>query len=130
MKRGNFQLYALTTGEVAEPNLLKRYFHSQFIPTAENPDAGQNRMRYSNGEMDALLDKGERELSRPKRAALYADVQRRLAEDLPIIPMWHVDNVAVLRKEVQGYKLWPSAQLSSLSHVFKARKVTAPTAQR
>lgn len=130
VKRGNFQLYALTTGEVAEPNLLKRYFHSQFIPTAENPDAGQNRMRYSNGEMDALLDKGERELSRPKRAALYADVQRRLAEDLPIIPMWHVDNVAVLRKEVQGYKLWPSAQLSSLSHVFKARKVTAPTAQR
>ncbi len=119
VKKGNFQIYGLSTGEVAEPNLMKRYFHSHFIPTAADPNAGHNRMRYRNPAMDVLLDAGEREMDREKRRQIYSQVQKILAQDLPILPMWHIDNVVVMRREVQHYIVWPSAQFSSMAQVSK-----------
>jgi peptide/nickel transport system substrate-binding protein len=119
VKKGNFQLFTLTTGEFAEPNLMKRYLHSRFIPTPKNPDAGHNRMRYQEPEIDVLLDAGEREMDRDQRRQIYARVQEILARDLPLLPLWHVDNVVVARRQVRGYELLPSAQLTSLAKVYK-----------
>jgi peptide/nickel transport system substrate-binding protein len=122
VKKGNFQLFTLKTGEVAEPNLYKRFFHSRFIPTAQNPDAGHNRVRYRNPEIDALLDAGEREPDRARRREIYVQVQRILSRDLPVLPMWHEDNVAVMRAQVQGYRPLPSAQLTGLARAYKVGK--------
>ena len=47
----------------------------------------------------------------------------------PIYPTVAGLSQPVLRKEVQGYHLWPSAQLSSLSQVYKGR-APVPSAQR
>lgn len=121
VKKGNFQLFTLSTGEVAEPNLLMRYFHTKYMPTRENPDAGHNRVRYKNPEIDALLEAGQREMDRPRRRAIYSQVQKLLARDLPMLPMWHIDNVVVRREPVQGYQLLPSAQLGALAQTWKSR---------
>ncbi|MCS6912412.1 MAG: ABC transporter substrate-binding protein [Myxococcales bacterium] len=119
IKKGNFQLFTLTTGEVAEPNLMMRYFHSHYIPTPANPDGGHNRFRYRNAEVDALLEAGQREMDRARRKAIYARVQQILAQEVPLVPLWHVDNVVVMRQVVQGYVLLPSAQLAGLATTWK-----------
>lgn len=119
VKKGNFQLYTLSSAEIAEPNLYRNFFHSAFIPTAANLDAGLNRMRYRNPELDVLLDQGVREMNREKRRLIYARVQTILARDLPMLPLWHPNNVVVARRLVQGFRMWPSAQLSGLATVNK-----------
>jgi peptide/nickel transport system substrate-binding protein len=119
VKKGNFQLYTLSSSEIAEPNVYRNFFHSAFIPSAANLDAGLNRMRYRNPEVDALLDEGQREMDRGKRRVIYAQVQILLARDLPMLPLWHPDNVVVARRLVQGFRMWPSAQLSGLAGVSK-----------
>lgn len=120
VKKGNYHLYTLSSAEIAEPNMFRNFFHSDYIPNPKNLDAGGlNRMRYKNPELDALLDAGNRELTREKRKVIYQKVQEILLRDLPMLPLWHPDNIVVARKEVHGYKLFPSAQFSGLSTVYK-----------
>ncbi len=119
VKKGNFQLYTLLSAEIAEPNMFRNFFHSAYAPTAKNLDAGMNRMRYRNREMDALLDAGQAEPDRKKRQGIYKQVQALLLRDLPMLPLWHPDNVAVMRRGISGFHIWPSAQLSGLARVHK-----------
>jgi peptide/nickel transport system substrate-binding protein len=77
-------------------------------------------MRYRNPVLDELLDQGSREIDRERRKEIYAKVQDLLAAELPMLPLWHPDNVTVARKVVNGFRMWPTAQLSGLS---SARKV-------
>jgi peptide/nickel transport system substrate-binding protein len=118
IKKGSYQLATMQTAEVVEPDTLFAYFHSSRIPDKANPDVG-NRWRYRSAEVDRLLDDGRHELDRGKRLAIYADIQRKLAEDLPVIPLWHEDNVALLNKDVVGYVVLPNARLSGLAQVSK-----------
>lgn len=120
VKKGNFQLYTLSSAEIAEPSLFRNFFHSSYIPSAKNLDAGLNRMRYRNGLLDELLDLGSREIDRDKRREIYAKIQDILADEVPMLPLWHPDNVTVARRCVQGFRMWPTAQLSGLA---RARKV-------
>jgi peptide/nickel transport system substrate-binding protein len=119
VKRGNFEIYTAQIPEVAEPDLAHFFFHSSRIPTARDPDAGGNRWAYNVPRMDALLDAGRRELDPARRRTVYSEVQRLLAEDLPVIPLWHVDNVAVLRSEVRDFQVVPSARFGSLERTWK-----------
>jgi peptide/nickel transport system substrate-binding protein len=119
VKKGNYQLYTLQSAEIAEPNMFRNFFHSAYAPTSKNLDAGLNRMRYRNPEMDALLDEGQAVPERARRKVIYEKVQQMLLRDLPMLPLWHPDNVVVMRRGVVGYRLWPSAQLSGLKSVYK-----------
>ncbi len=119
VKKGNFQLYTLSSAEIAEPSLFRNFFHSAYIPSAKNLDAGLNRMRYHNPALDELLDQGSREIDRERRKDIYAKVQDLLAAEVPMLPLWHPDNVTVARKVVTGFRMWPTAQLSGLSSASK-----------
>lgn len=118
IKKGNYQLATMQTAEVVEPDTYFAYFHSSRIPDKANPDVG-NRWRYRSPELDRLLDDGRHELDRDKRIAIYAEVQRKLAVDLPIIPLWHEDNVALVNRDVVDYVVLPNARLSGLALVHK-----------
>ena len=120
VKKGNFQLFGMQIPEISEPDLYTNFFASSRIPTRDNLDGGGNRMRYRSPEIDRLLDRGRSELDREGRRAIYGDVQRILQRDLPAISLWHEDNIAAMRKEVHGFELLPTTQLSSLARTYKA----------
>jgi peptide/nickel transport system substrate-binding protein len=119
VKKGNFQLFSMQLPEISEPDLYRTFFASSRIPTHENLDAGNNRTRYRNPEVDRLLDEGRETLDRDKRRAIYALVQQHLARDLPVVPLWHEDNVVAMRRQVMGFEILPTAQLSSLARAWK-----------
>ena len=119
IKKGNFQMFSMQIPEIAEPDLYIQFFASYRIPTRENLDAGGNRTRYRNPEVDRLILAGREELDRDKRKIIYGDIQRILAHDVPVISLWHEDNIVAMRRQVRGYRILPTAQLSALDRTYK-----------
>lgn len=118
VKKGAFQLASMQTAEIIEPDMYFPYFHSSRIPDVGHPD-DTNRWRYANPEVDALLEAGRMEGDRRKRIELYALAQALLSRDLPIVPLWHEDNVAVVNRSLDGYAVLPNARWSNLAKVRK-----------
>jgi peptide/nickel transport system substrate-binding protein len=85
--------------------------HSTEIPSASNSWSGQNYPGYANPEMDRALDAAERELDEGKRRALFADIQRLYAEDLPVLPLYFRVDPFVLPRQLKG--VTPTGHLNS-----------------
>jgi peptide/nickel transport system substrate-binding protein len=89
--RGAFQLYSLRwIGGNEQPDIFTLAF-----ATSSFPPKGANRGRYSNPELDALLADGAQSLDQERRRRDYAQAQQILARDLPSIPLWYRDTIAV-----------------------------------
>ncbi len=118
VKKGTYQLASMQTSEITEPDFYYMYFNSSRIPSPENPDGG-NRWRYQSPEVDRLTVAGRHELDREKRRGIYGEVQRHVAQDVPIVPLWHEDNVVLSNVDVQGYTISPNARLAGLVTAWK-----------
>lgn len=113
---GNFQLFTLqwTGGALADPDILRRVFHStQMAP------AGFNRGHYNNPQVDALLDEAGGTADEKRRLALYGEVQQIIAREVPYISLWHKRNVAVAQRTLSGIELTPLAELMFLKDVAR-----------
>lgn len=119
VKKGTYQLATMQTSEITEPDYYYMYFNSSRIPTKQEPDGG-NRWRYVSPEVDRLTVEGRREPDRDKRRALYAEVQRQVAQDVPVVPLWHEDNVVLTNVDVRGYTISPIARLAGLVGTSKS----------
>lgn len=118
VKKGTYQMASMQTSEITEPDFYFMYFHQSRIPSKDNPDGG-NRWRYVNPEVDRLTALGRHELDRDRRREIYGQVQRLVAADVPIVPLWHEDNVVLSNVDVQGYVLSPNARLGGLPSAYK-----------
>jgi peptide/nickel transport system substrate-binding protein len=121
LKKGNFQIATLQLPDVVEPQLLHRLFHSSQVPRPGAADGHLNRSRFADPALDADLEAGSRELDPARRRAVYARAQARLAELLPVVPLWHEDNVVIMRRDLRGYEVQPNARLGALARAWKAR---------
>ena len=107
---GLFQLYGLRwIGGNEDPDIFELAFHS-----ARFPPNGGNRGYYSNPKVDGLIDHGRREVDPKVRKPIYAELQRILAEELPYIDLWYLDNVLVHNKRVMNLKLNPAGNYDFL----------------
>ena len=85
--------------------------HSKEIPSADNGWSGQNYPGYANPEMDKVLDAAERELDAVKRRALFAEIQKLAADDLPSLPLFFRVDPFVIPKPLKG--VTPTGTLNS-----------------
>jgi peptide/nickel transport system substrate-binding protein len=107
---GAFQLYSLRwIGGNEDPDIFEYAFHS-----AKFPPNGANRGYYSNPKVDALIDQARREVDQAKRKSAYAELQRILADELPYIDLWYLDNVLVHNKRVHNLQLNPAGNYDFL----------------
>jgi peptide/nickel transport system substrate-binding protein len=109
IKNGRFQLFSLRRSGVSDPDFYYTILHSKSL--APN---GQNRGYYINPKVDKLLEDGRATFDRTKRKVIYDEVQRILADDLPYLSLYHRDNVAIMRKNVEGFVMYPSGFLISV----------------
>ena len=97
---------------VQQPEGVPRtILHSKEIPAADNGWSGQNYPGYRNADMDQALDDAERELDLAKRKALFGDIQRIHAEDLPVLPLFFRVDPFVIPKQLKG--VTPTGHLNS-----------------
>jgi len=110
VQHGAFQMYGLRwIGGNEDPDILEYAFHS-----SKFPPNGANRDYYSNPKVDALIDEARKEVDPKLRKPLYAEVQRILAEDLPYINLWYLDNVMVHTNRVRNLTLNPAGNYDFL----------------
>jgi peptide/nickel transport system substrate-binding protein len=114
MASGSFEMFTLRwIGANNDPDTFFEYiFDSRKIPPA-----GANRGHYRNSEVDALLDQARVETDREKRRALFSKVQKIIAEDLPYVSLWFMDNVSVHRKRISGVQLSPTGDYDFLKTI-------------
>jgi peptide/nickel transport system substrate-binding protein len=64
--------------------------------------------------VDALIAQGRREIDPVARKQVYAEIQRILAEELPYINLWYLDNVLIHTRRVQKITLNPAGNYDFL----------------
>lgn len=110
VQHGAFQMYGLRwIGGNEDPDIFEYAFHS-----SKFPPNGANRDYYSNPKVDALIDKARQEVDPKVRKMLYLEVQSILAQDLPYINLWYLDNVMVHANRVRNLRLNPAGNFDFL----------------
>lgn len=93
-RKGQFQL---TTGRWVGGNQDPIYLFDLF-----HTGAYQNRGRYSNPELDKVLEDAIGSFDRVKSKELYTRAQEIISREVPQFPLWYVDQMVVARKNVQN----------------------------
>ena len=108
--RGAYQLHSLRwIGGNLDPDIFEHIFGSNsFAPKRAN------RTFYSNSRVDELIAEGRSTTDQQKRKVIYDEIQQILAEDLPYINLWYLDNILVHTNRVRGLELSPSGNYDFL----------------
>jgi len=107
--KGNFQMYSLSRNGISDPDFYYVIFYSK-----NTPPNGQNRGSYANPRVDQLLVEGHSTFDRAKRKPVYDEIQRIIATDLPYISLYMQSNVAIMRKNIDGYVQYPAGFYTSI----------------
>jgi peptide/nickel transport system substrate-binding protein len=110
---GNFQLATMRWVGAIDPDIYRVALHSSEAPP------GRNRGNYRNQKLDKLLDEGLSIKDQQKRIEHYQEVQKIVLEELPIIPLWYNQQVAIVNNRVKGYHPTKNGDFSSLEYVYK-----------
>jgi peptide/nickel transport system substrate-binding protein len=103
LNAGDFDLAILQLPEMTEPNVLRRFLHSAFVPPA-----GANRGRVSDAVLDALLDEGDRAADSEERRGIYARLEAHERALMHVVPLWYEDQVVVTSDRARAFV--PSAE--------------------
>jgi peptide/nickel transport system substrate-binding protein len=99
MRRGNFQIaYSQWVGGNQDPIFYKDLFATSEIPTEQRPS--RNRSRYSNPELDRLVEEAVNTYDRQKARELYVRIQEIVSRDVPVFPWWYQSNIVIAKKNV------------------------------
>jgi oligopeptide transport system substrate-binding protein len=97
---GNFQMFSL--GWIADypdpQNFLEIKLHS---------NSANNETKYSNPDVDALLDEASTETESEERLRLYQEAEQIIVDDAPWIPLYHGKSSALIKPYVDGFELEP-----------------------
>lgn len=100
---GAFHAFSAKWVPVLEPDLMSWVYSSTNIPAKGK--AGGNRGGFVDNELDGWLSAAQSTNDVDERRALYAKASARVAEQLPVVPLWFEDEVAVRHKRVEGFRL-------------------------
>ena len=99
LRYGQFQIfYGQWVGGNQDPIFYKDLFATSEIPTQVR--AARNRSRYSNKELDTLLDEAVNTFDRQKASDLYKGIQDIVSRDVPVFPLWYQANMVIAKKTV------------------------------
>jgi peptide/nickel transport system substrate-binding protein len=100
IKAGKFQMYSLSWVGIKSPDIFRTIFHSKSIPPH-----GANRGRFSDPELDDLLDKVQTEPEKIIQKVYYHKIQQRIIATLPYVPLWFEQHVFTTTDVMKGFSL-------------------------
>jgi peptide/nickel transport system substrate-binding protein len=81
----------------------RRTLHSSMIGTAANNYGGNNAVAFNNKRMDELIDAADAELDPARQKAVWAEMQKIYATELPVLPLFYRSEPHVFPKWLQNY---------------------------
>lgn len=122
LTNGQFEMTTLRwVGGNQDPGFLFDLFHSGEIPEPKRTTV-RNRSRYSNPELDRILEEAVTTLDRSRAQALFVQAQQIVSRDVPMLPLWYPDIMVIARSGVENIKVDPTGDMSFLKNVTYTRK--------
>lgn len=113
---GQFQMNTgIWVGGNQDPIFLRDLFSTAKIPTPKG--GGFNRSRYSNPEVDKLVEEAFNTADRQRAGELYFRVQEIVSNDVPMLPLWYPANMVVSNKRIGNIKIGASGDWGFLKDV-------------
>jgi peptide/nickel transport system substrate-binding protein len=79
------------------------------VPIIHSANIGSsNRFRYSNKNLDDLLDRGGAELDQDARLKIYAEAQELIVDECPLLFLAVQEITAASSKSVEGFRPYPN----------------------
>lgn len=102
-KTGNFEAASISWSGRLDPD---QNIYDWFIT-----NGSLNYMKYSNKEVDRLLNEARASNDEPKRKALYEQVMKIVQNEISYIFLYHEHNVFGLDKAVKGFIYYPDGMI-------------------
>lgn len=112
IKIGRFQMYSLAWVGLKTPDIFRQAFHSQSVPPK-----GVNRGHFIDPTTDQLIREAENTTERTQQQLLYGELQARLLDRLPYVPLWYEDHFVIFSNLIEGYALKSDGNYDELAHV-------------
>lgn len=113
---GQFQMNTgIWVGGNQDPIFLRDLFSTAKIPTPKG--GGYNRSRYSNPEVDQIVEEAFNTADRDKAKQLYFRVQQIVSGDVPMLPLWYPANMVVANKRIGNIKIGASGDWSFIKDI-------------
>ncbi|MEN3008964.1 glutathione ABC transporter substrate-binding protein [Pseudothermotoga sp.] len=110
----DYQMFLLgwAPGTAEGYQVLFPLFHSSNRMGSPTGTMRYNNYFYSNPKVDELIEKAAVEIDEKKLLEYFAEAQKLVVQDAPWIFLYEMNIAAVMRKEVQGVKLYPTERVS------------------
>ncbi|HEX8846529.1 MAG TPA: ABC transporter substrate-binding protein [Pyrinomonadaceae bacterium] len=97
--KGDYQMISrIFIGGNHDPVFLKDLFATSGIPTEGR--TGFNRTRYSNPDLDPVLEEAANTADREEARALYARAQEVVSRDVPVLPLWYQNIMVISHRNI------------------------------
>jgi ABC-type transport system substrate-binding protein len=94
--------YQMTTSQWVvgnqDPIFLRDLFQSKETP--DKKSGGRNRSHYSNKKFDKAIEAARNANEKSTAKEFYGIAQDIVANDLPLIPLWHPANIVIANKRI------------------------------
>ena len=115
---GQFQMNtAIWVGGNQDPIFLRDLFSTGKIPSEKARVSCCNRSRYSNPEVDRIIEQAFNSTDREQAKTLYFKAQEIISSDVPMFPLWYPANMVVANKRVNNIKIGASGDWSFLKDI-------------
>ncbi len=118
LKLGQYQMFTgIWVGGNQDPIFLHDLFTTQKIPTEKPKVECCNRSRYSNPEVDKLINEAFNSTNREEAKNLYFKAQDIISLEVPMFPLWYPANMVVANKRIGNIKISPSGDWSFIKDI-------------
>ena len=94
--------------EMFDMGWIADYPHPQdFLDILFHSGVDYNYGEYSNPEVDALIERANKELNEKLSFSLYQQAEQKLVDDAACLPLWFGRNYILVKPYVKGYNLNP-----------------------
>lgn len=116
LAQGQFQINTgVWIGGNQDPIFLRDLFTTGKIP---GPNVNCcNRSRFSDPDIDRILENAVNETDRDKAKQLYVEAWQKISEALPLYPLWYPANMVISNKRIGNINISPSGDWSFIKDV-------------
>jgi peptide/nickel transport system substrate-binding protein len=110
----DYQMFLLgwAPGTAEGHQVLFPLFHSSNRMDSPNTTMPYNNYFYSNPKVDELIQKIGLEIDEKKLLEYFKEAQKIVVQDAPWIFLYEMNIAAVMRKELQGVKIYPTERVN------------------
>ncbi len=115
---GQYQMYTgIWVGGNQDPIFLNDLFTTKKIPNEKAKVSCCNRSRYSNPEVDQIIEQAFNSTDRQQAKESYFKAQEIISREVPMLPLWYPANMVVANKRIGNIKISPSGDWSFIKDI-------------